>query len=141
MSLLPPAPAALVEFELQLLDRGQHACANTAYRADVGGRALAGTSDAEGIVRLRLAPGKQPLHLEYVTAEDEKVALDLVISPGSSYETDEEYVLRIRSLGYGAPDDEAHVVVLRFQHAQHLRATGALDDATRTAVREFETKP
>jgi hypothetical protein len=109
--------------DIQFLDVEDKPRAGLPYRLDIDGRLLYGTTTSDGLVSVRLPPNAKIGHL--FLAED----------PDSSVE--EEYVFH---LGHLDPVDFPSGIQTRLQNAGFYDGvlTGVLDEATLAALRSFQ---
>lgn len=106
--------------------------ANVAYRLEVGGRVIEGTTDGDGVldepIDARVTAAKLVLEPDTERERSLDVRLGLLDPP----DEDEGMFQRLANLGFrGASAEDGWRVVCAFQKSRDLDVTGELDDATR----------
>jgi N-acetylmuramoyl-L-alanine amidase len=130
-------------FEIQLFDAYGQPRRQRPYSLDVDGVARQGTTDASGVLREFIPNAAQRGRLVIADELDEA----LLFGELDPIETLSGVQRRLTNLGFacmqdaGAPGANTTAALARFQHLCGMPATGALDDATREAVRACHDDP
>jgi hypothetical protein len=126
-----------VRFKIRLFDVLGNARADLDYTLDVDGEKFSGKTDADGLLSHVVPPGAKRGRLQLLQSGEEHV-----IELGHMDPVDQTTGLqgRLRNLGYyagdisGAMDDATREAVRRFQMARGLPVTGSPDQQTRDAL-------
>lgn len=128
------ARAPAVTVRVAVLDAAEAPLAGRAFTARAGGRERGGTTDAEGTAVFAVPAWARRASLEVAGDEgEEPLRLDVEIGALDPADERSGAAQRLANLGRGGlPLEEA---LQRFQAARGLPVTGALDEATREALR------
>jgi Putative peptidoglycan binding domain len=127
-----------VEVHLDLTD-DKGAIANAAYMVDGAGATIQGTTDGKGHVRLSVPMTARVVRL---TLTDSGIAFEISVGGLDPIEETSGVQMRLAHLGfYGGPLDgslseHTRAGIKAFQAHEKLTVTGALDDATLSALKD-----
>ncbi|WP_394838103.1 DUF4280 domain-containing protein [Pendulispora rubella] len=135
------SPAAQPEIEtfmyqLRLHDERHEPCAAVGYRLELeSGEIIQGTTDGAGLIQQQLPKRRQSIRVVYAPRDPKfEIVRDVVVVPELTSGAD--YLAQLRNMGFDESDE--HRTILSFQAAHpDLALTGALDEKTRTAIREM----
>jgi N-acetylmuramoyl-L-alanine amidase len=125
---------------IQVLDNGRP-LSNKPYRLTVEGTICTGTTDSQGIIRLRIAGNARNAHL-VVGDEPDAREYQLALGEVDPLDCVRGIQQRLVNLGYGDVavtgelDEASRLAIMSFQAANGLPQTGELDDQTRAGLRE-----
>ncbi len=115
----------------------QHPLANVAYRLEVGGRRIEGTTDGDGVLdeRIDARATRAQLVLEPDTEHERTLQVHIgYLDPPSERSG---IVQRLSNLGFpSANEAQLENMVAAFQKSRGLTVTGEIDDATRQRIEE-----
>jgi hypothetical protein len=131
-------PGPRVVLKIQIHDIFYAPCRNEAVTVTgTGGFFERGQTDGDGLLTLKVPPGLTQVVVRYAPKDlgiRYAVTAALVVPGGTD---DASLLAHIRNFGFGRDDREVAPAVVKFQAARgSLDLTGALDAATKQAVRE-----
>ena len=123
-------------YQLRLHDERHEPCAAVAYRLELeSGEVIRGTTDGAGLIKHQLPKRRQCLRVVY-TPRDQGIEITREIVVVTEMTSGADYLAQLRNMGFDENDE--HRTILSFQAAHpDLALTGALDEKTRTAIREM----